>query len=207
MKKRFKVCRVLAAAGNEAGVSAIKNALRSVMSREEYSVSQAFTISQVRQKITPYSEADPMDILVLKLPLEDESGIEQILDMAGKNRHLQTVLMVRRDAYEQTAYRCRNSQILVLSLPVQAQILAEAVRFMMAVSRGMAERDEEVMRLRKKLSEVGYITKAKCLLIQYREMSEDEAHYYLEREAMDRCVAKKEIALEIIRAVEAQRAV
>ena len=63
------------------------------------------------------------------------------------------------------------------------------------------------MRLRKKLSEVGYITKAKCLLIQYREMSEDEAHYYLEREAMDRCVAKKEIALEIIRAVEAQRAV
>ena len=123
--------------------------------------------------------------------------------MAASNSRLQTILMVRRDAYEQTAFRCRNTQIFVLSLPVQAQVLAEAVRFMLAIRRTMAERDDEVMRLRKKLSEIGYITKAKCLLIQQREMTEEEAHYYLERQAMDRCVGKKEIALEIIAAAEA----
>lgn len=204
MKKKYKVCRVLTAAGNESGVSAIRNALRGVAPREEISVSQAFTISQVRQKVSPYSGVDPVDLLILKLPLEDETGIEQILNMASTNSHLQTILMVRRDAYEQIAYRCRNSQIFVLSLPVQAQILAEAVRFMLAVRRGMADRDEEVMRLRKKLSEIGYITKAKCLLIQYRAMTEEDAHYYLERRAMDRCVGKKEIALEIINSVETQ---
>lgn len=202
MKRKYKVCRVLAAAKNEAGISAIKSALRGVVSRDEISFSQAMTISQVRNKISPYSGEEPLDILILKLPLEDEQGIEQILDMAGKNHHLQTILMVRREAYEQVSYRCRNSQIFVLSLPVQVQVMAEAVRFMMAVGRGMADREEEVLRLRKKLSEIGYITKAKCLLIQYRAMSEEEAHYYLERKAMDRCVGKKEIALEIINAVE-----
>ena len=82
--------------------------------------------------------------------------------------------------------------------------LAETVRFMLVTRRGMAERDDEVMRLRKKLSEIGYITKAKCLLIQHRSMTEEEAHYYLERQAMDRCVGKKEIALEIINSVELQ---
>ena len=201
MKKKYKVCRILAA-GNEAGVSAILTALRGAAPRAEISVSQAFTLSQLRGKVSPYSNAEPVDILILKLPLREDPGIEQILNLAASNSSLQTILMVRRDAYEQTAYRCRNTQIFVLSLPVQAQILTEAVRFMMAVRRGMAERDDEVMRLRKKLSEIGYITKAKCLLIQHRSMTEEEAHYYLERQAMDRCVGKKEIALEIISTVE-----
>ena len=201
MKKKYKVCRILAA-GNEAGVSAILTALRGAAPREEISVSQAFTLSQLRGKVSPYSNAEPVDILILKLPLREDPGIEQILNLAASNSSLQTILMVRRDAYEQTAYRCRNTQIFVLSLPVQAQILTEAVRFMMAVKRSMAERDDEVMRLRKKLSEIGYITKAKCLLIQHRSMTEEEAHYYLERQAMDRCVGKKEIALEIISTVE-----
>ena len=209
MKKKYKVCRILAAAGNEAGVSAILNVLRGAVPREEISVSQAFTLSQLRSKVSPYSGAEPMDILILKLPLQEDPGIEQILNMAASNSRLQTILMVRRDAYEQTAYpyeqtafRCRNTQIFVLSLPVQAQNLAETVRFMIAIRRAMTERDDEVMRLRKKLSEIGYITKAKCLLIQHRSMTEEEAHYYLERQAMDRCVGKKEIALEIISTVE-----
>ena len=204
MKRKYKASRVLIAAGSESGVSSIRNLLRGAASRGEISLVEASSTAQVRQKISPYSGADPVDIMILKLPLEDGEGIEQILDMAGKNRHLQTVLMVRRDAYEQTAYRCRNSQIFVLALPAQAQVMLEAVRFMLAVGRGMADRDDEVLQLRKKLSEIGYITKAKCLLIQYRSMTEEEAHYYLERTAMDRCVAKKEIALEIIRTAETQ---
>ena len=43
MKKKYKVCRILAAAGNEAGVSAILNVLRGAVPREEISVSQAFS--------------------------------------------------------------------------------------------------------------------------------------------------------------------
>ena len=200
MKRKYKTCRVLAAAKSEDGVDAIVKALRTVAPREELAVSKATTISQVRNRILPYSGNEPPDILIIKLPLEDEAGIEQILDMVAKSSRLQAILMVRRDAYEQISYRCRSLPIFVLSLPAQV----EAVRFMIASGRRMADSDEEVMRLRRKLSEIGYITRAKCLLIQYRAMSEEEAHYYLEREAMDRCVSKKEIALEIIGSAEAQ---
>ena len=137
--------------------------------------------------------------------IKREIAVKTLLLLASSATYiLQAILMVRRDAYEQISYRCRSLPIFVLSLPAQVQIMAEAVRFMMAAGRRMAESDEEVMRLRKKLSEIGYITRAKCLLIQDRAMSEEEAHYYLEREAMDRCVSKKEIALEIINGSEAQ---
>ena len=65
MKKKYKVCRILAAAGNEAGVSAILNVLRGAVPREEISVSQAFTLSELRGDVSLYSGAETMDILIL----------------------------------------------------------------------------------------------------------------------------------------------
>lgn len=199
MKRNNSPCRVLAAAGSEPGISAIKAALKGVWGQEELTVSHAFTISQVRQKISSYSGGSPADIMILKLPLRDEAGLEEILDIAQKNSRLQILLMVRREGFEQTAYRCRNYKIFVLSMPVQMQIMTQAVRFMLSIQRQTAEYGQEILRLKKKLGEIGYITKAKCLLIEKRGMTEEQAHYYLEREAMDRCAPKKEIALEIIR--------
>ena len=35
--------------------------------------------------------------------------------------------------------------------------------------------------------------------MQTRQMTEEEAHYYLEKEAMDRSLSKKEVAEEILR--------
>ena len=42
------------------------------------------------------------------------------------------------------------------------------------------------------------VTKAKCLLIQMRQMTEEEAHYYLEKRAMDEGLSKREVAMGII---------
>ena len=61
------------------------------------------------------------------------------------------------------------------------------------------DKDKELARLRKNLSEIRIITSAKIRLMQTRQMTEEEAHYYLEKEAMDRSLSKKEVAEEILR--------
>ena len=48
-----------------------------------------------------------------------------------------------------------------------------------------------------KISEVRLVNKAKWQLIQQRGMTEDEAHRYIEKQAMDRRLSKKEIAEEL----------
>ena len=50
-----------------------------------------------------------------------------------------------------------------------------------------------------KMSEIRLVNRAKLLLISELSMTEPEAHRYIEKHAMDRCVAKKQIAEEIIR--------
>ena len=66
----------------------------------------------------------------------------------------------------------------------------------------MADKDKELARLRKSLSEIRIITRAKIHLMQAKQMTEEEAHYYLEKEAMDRSLSKKEVAEEILQSLE-----
>lgn len=199
MKQTRKTCRLLIAAGTDKGLAAILTSLRGLQVPEALQVMQAYTMTQVRQKVFPAAGAEPAEILIVGMPLKDEEGIDTLLDMAGRNSRIKILLLVRQEAYEQVVYQCRNLGVFVLSLPVKKQILMEAVRFMLAMHRQLQERDDELMRLRKNLSEIGLITKAKCLLIQEKHMSEEEAHYYLEKNAMDRSLSKKEVAGEIVR--------
>ena len=43
------------------------------------------------------------------------------------------------------------------------------------------------------------VNKAKWFLISELQMEEDEAHHYIEKQAMDQCVSKRVIAENIIK--------
>jgi response regulator NasT len=128
----------------------------------------------------------------------DTACIDDLLLLAGKNPQLQTVLLVRREVQAQLAYRCRKYQIYVLSLPLRTQILTEMLRMCLTMRSRLMEKEEELQRMRKKTNEMSIVTKAKCLLIQMRQMTEEEAHYYLEKKAMDEGLSKREVAMGII---------
>ena len=49
------------------------------------------------------------------------------------------------------------------------------------------------------MAEIRLVNKAKWLLISELKMSEPDAHRYIEKQAMDRCIAKRAIAEEIIK--------
>ena len=53
--------------------------------------------------------------------------------------------------------------------------------------------------IEEKMEEIRFVNKAKWLLIRELKMDEPEAHRYIEKQAMDRCVTRREIAAEIIK--------
>ena len=46
------------------------------------------------------------------------------------------------------------------------------------------------------------VDRAKCALIQYRQMTEPEAHKYIERQAMDTRQSRRRIAEDILQTFE-----
>ena len=57
---------------------------------------------------------------------------------------------------------------------------------------------KEKNKLLKQVDDIKKIDRAKCLLIQYNKMTEDEAHRYLEKQAMDLRISRRAVADKII---------
>ena len=199
MKGRSKSCYVLAAAGKEESILLLRQILRGVSGAGQLRVQQVVTLDEIRRGVSGAGAQAPADLLIAVMPLSDGTGIEGIIHVAQRHPQLMTILLVRQEAYEQVTYQCRNQQIFVIAMPFKRQILAEAASFMLRIRTVMDDKDKELVRLKKNLSEIRIITSAKIRLMQTRQMTEEEAHYYLEKEAMDRSLSKKEIAEEILR--------
>ena len=62
-------------------------------------------------------------------------------------------------------------------------------------------RDENV-RLKESIGDLKLVDRAKCALIQYLNMTESDAHRFIEKQAMNKRLSKREIALQILSAYE-----
>ena len=54
------------------------------------------------------------------------------------------------------------------------------------------------MSTEEKMQEIRIVNHAKWILIEHLKMTETDAHRYIEKQAMDRCISKREMAEEII---------
>ena len=199
MKGRSKTCYILAAAGKEESIQLLRQILKGVSGAGQLRIQQAVTLEQIRRGVSGAGAQAPADLLIAVMPLSDGADVEGIIDVAQRHPQLMSILLVRQEAYEQVTYQCRNQQIFVIAMPFKRQVLAEAASFMLRIRTVIDDKDKELARMRKNLNEIRIITSAKIRLMQTRQMTEEEAHYYLEKEAMDRSLSKKEVAEEILR--------
>ena len=63
----------------------------------------------------------------------------------------------------------------------------------------LRECQQENARLRQKLEELRIISRAKCLLVEYLHLSEEQAHKYMERQAMEERKTRRAVAEEVLR--------
>ncbi|MGN0994467.1 MAG: ANTAR domain-containing response regulator, partial [Butyricicoccus sp.] len=73
-----------------------------------------------------------------------------------------------------------------------------ALRWMNASQNRMHALSVENARLRMKLEDEKVIARAKCILIECRGMTEPDAHAYIEKQAMNRRMTRREIANDIL---------
>jgi two-component system, response regulator PdtaR len=140
-------------------------------------------------------------LVIINTPLPDEFGLESARDFA-EGKDIAVLLLVKADLYHQVSYKVRGSGVFVLSRPLKGQLLLEAVGIMDAMRLKIFTLNEQNEKLRRRLDEMGLITRAKCLLIEKRHLTEEEAHRYLEQEAMNHSLTKREVAQDVIREME-----
>ncbi|MBQ9029988.1 MAG: ANTAR domain-containing protein [Parasporobacterium sp.] len=141
------------------------------------------------------------DIVVINVPLPDEAGPEFALDVSEKC-NASILLAVPQEVCDETLEHVADAGIQVLAKPFSGIRMNQAVRSMMAVQRKFRQAEKKILSVQEKMEELRIVSKAKCLLIEKKQMTEEEAHRYIGKQAMDHGISRKRSAERILEDLE-----
>ena len=159
------------------------------------SVRAAETAYQARSVLDGGSA--PFDLAVINVPLPDESGVE-LAEFIAESTVTGCIVMVKADKAEMLSERLEKSGVPVASKPFSKSVFYQLVKTVEVSLHRSRRLYEKTIQLEGKIEEIQTVDKAKFLLMEHRDMTEAEAHSYVERYAMNKRKKKKLAALEII---------
>ncbi len=161
-----------------------------------YSDSQILYASNSKQAKEIIASASPT-LIIINAPLPSESAQDLAIFMTQRTDAAVVVLLP--DSYRNIKeYSGEDYGILTLYKPFKRSEFDRTVKFAMAFENRIAKIQEKNKKLQKQLTEVRTVHRAKCLLIQHLQMSESQAHRYIEKHAMDCRKSKLEVANSIL---------
>lgn len=185
---------VLIVTGTEKGTSFISEMLDPIIYNPVISVKSA---GEARRLLI----TNTFDLVVINAPLTDEFGYEFALTVAEKN-DVGIILIVKNEMFDEISYRVEEYGILTVSKPLSKPFFHQVLKLLSATSEKLKIFKNENIRLQTKLEELRIVERAKWALIQYLNMSETQAHRYIEKQAMDMRISKKSVAENIIKTYE-----
>lgn len=126
----------------------------------------------------------------------DGFDIDFALDAA--NQPSAILLLAPVQNFDQISFQVESYGILTITKPFDAFYFYNMIKIAIAVHYKIQLLSSQTIKLEKKMEEIRVINRAKMLLMQNKSFSEEEAHRYLEKEAMDKGLKKITLAQEII---------
>lgn len=108
-------------------------------------------------------------------------------------------MLVRAEIYNDTYEKAVNHGVFILQKPTSKLALSQALSWMASARERLRKFEKNTLSIEEKMEEIRLTNRAKWLLINHLHMDEPQAHRYIEKQAMDRCIPKKIVAKEIIK--------
>ena len=89
--------------------------------------------------------------------------------------------------------------VFTLPKPTSKPTLIHALSWMESARERLRQFEKKSLSIKEKMAEIRLVNQAKWILISELKMNEPDAHRYIEKQAMDRCITKQIIAEEIIK--------
>lgn len=123
---------------------------------------------------------DDYDLILINTPLKDEFG-HQLAVKLCESTCSGVILICKADLAEEMVNRTGDYGVCVVSKPLNKQELVKALRIGSAFRHRLLTMQKENNKLRTKLEEMRYVSRAKFLLISEQGMTEEAAHRYIEK--------------------------
>lgn len=138
------------------------------------------------------------DFVIVNAPLPDDIGIRFAIDTCTSKQSA-VLLLVKNEIHAGIHDKVVEYGVFTLPKPTSKPTLILALNWMESARERLRQLEKKTLSIKEKMAEIRLVNKAKWILISELKMSEPDAHRYIEKQAMDRCITKQTIAEEIIK--------
>lgn len=138
------------------------------------------------------------DFVIINSPLSDDDGTRFAIDLC-ESKSTVVLLLARSEIYDEIYDKVAEHGVYALQKPTAKSIMTAALGWMTSTRERLRKAEKKELSLEEKMVEIRTVNRAKWLLISELKMSESDAHRYIEKQAMDFCTSKREIAESIIK--------
>lgn len=138
------------------------------------------------------------DFVLINTPVRDDFGTDFAVEIC-RNKSCVCLLMVKNELYEKINYQVTPYGVFTIAKPTSTANMEQAFRWLAAARERMIRMDKKTGSIEEKMKEIRIINRAKWLLIENLKMTEAEAHRYIEKQAMDNCIGRVNIAENILK--------
>lgn len=144
------------------------------------------------------AELSGYDLVIVSTPLRSEFGLNYVADVRSRTDAIILVL-AKTEIADEVQNRIRFTGAYVLPRPFSKQSLVQTIKTAQMAKESMSRLEQEKSRLSKQLDDIKVIDRAKCCLIEYLNLTENQAHRHIQKLAMDTRHTQREISEDILR--------
>ncbi len=108
------------------------------------------------------------------------------------------LLLVRAEQYADLCWQATAAGVLILSKPTPSALLLQSLTLLCGTRERLRRMEQKTVSMEDRMEEIRLVNRAKWVLIDQLRMTEQEAHRYIEKQAMDRCVTRRAVAESIL---------
>lgn len=138
------------------------------------------------------------DFVIINSPLPDDNGSRFAIDTCKTNGSV-VLFLVRSELYAELYEKVYVHGVFTLPKPTSKPTILTALSWMSSFREKLRSFEKKTLSIEEKMEEIRIVNRAKWILISELKMDEPEAHRYIEKQAMDRCVSRRIVAEEIIK--------
>jgi response regulator NasT len=159
----------------------------------------AVSCTEARQKMM----SNRCAVVLISIPLADECGTELAGDLA-ENTPSSVIAVVKNEQEPEMRQALEPAGVFVLGRPFPHTSFHQALYDAASAYARTQIMSLENQRLQVKLIDLRIVNRAKYALIQYLGMTEEQAHKYIEQQAMNQRISKRTAAENILKTYENQ---
>lgn len=141
---------------------------------------------------------DDTDLIVVNTPLTDEQGLDAAQGFAAETA-AQVIVITDGKSYTRIRDIFSRDGIILMKRPLEKREFLRAVSDALVIGARVKKLTGENARLRASLEEVRLVNRAKAVLMRNLGMKEDQAHRYIEKQAMDLRTSRLSVAQSILK--------